>query len=128
MPRWASSRKDCPQGRDQKDWNLFHGPLPEVDHNSEHGFDHDSESVFDLTDEALEEGDHILATGLLPPPSMDIWASSTILQRLAEAFHTNEEALTLLPDYLQEFTSIFSKQSFNALLEPKEWDLSEDTM
>ena len=27
-----------------------------------------------------------------------------------------------LPDYLQEFTSVFSKQSFNALPEPKEWD------
>ena len=100
------------------------GPLPEVDHNSEHRFNHDSKSVFDPTDEtiAIEEGNRILATGLLPPPSMDIWASSTILQRLAEAFHTNEEAVTLVPDYLQEFTSIFSKQSFNVLPEPKEWD------
>ena len=100
------------------------GPLLEVDHNSEHGFDHDSKSIFDLTDEtiAIEEGDCILATGLLPPPSMDIQASSTISQRLAEAFHSNEEAVTLLPDYVQEFTSVFSKQSSNAFPEPKEWD------
>ena len=99
-------------------------PLPEVDHDSEHRFDHDSESVFDPTDETItiEEGDHILATGLLPPPSMDIRASSTILQGLAEAFHTNKEAVTPVPDYLQEFTSIFFKQSFNVLPEPKEWD------
>ena len=63
-----------------------------------------------------------MATSLLPPPSMDIRASSTISQRLAEAFHTNEEAVTPVPDYLQEFTSVFSKQSFNVLPEPKEWD------
>ena len=43
---------------------------------------------------------------------MDIQALSTISQRLAEAFHSNEEALALIPDYLTEFTSISSKQSF----------------
>ena len=53
---------------------------------------------------------------------MDIQALSTISQRLAEAFQTNEEAITPVPDYLKEFTSIFSKQSFNVLPEPKEWD------
>ena len=53
---------------------------------------------------------------------MDIWALSTISQRLVEAFQTNEETLTLVPNYLREFTAIFSKQSFNVLLEPKEWD------
>ena len=49
------------------------GPLPEVDHNSEHRSNHDSKSIFDLTDETvvIEEGDCILATSLLPP-SMDI--------------------------------------------------------
>ena len=92
------------------------GPLPEVDHDSEHGLKLDSEPIL------VEEGDHILATGLLPPLPVDIRASSTILQRLVEAFQTNEETLTLVPDYLREFTTIFSKQSFNVLLEPKEWD------
>ena len=42
------------------------GPLPEVDHNSEHGLKLDSELI------SVEEGDRILATGLLPPPPMDI--------------------------------------------------------
>ena len=70
----------------------------------------------------MEEGDQILATGLLPTPSMDICALSTILQRLAEAFQANMEAVTPVPEYLKEFTSVFSKQSFNVLLEPKEWD------
>ena len=46
-------------------------PLPEVDHNLEHGLNHDSEST---TDEpiSIEEGDCILATGLFPPLPMDI--------------------------------------------------------
>src|ERR1700761_7724352 len=57
------------------------GPTPEVNHDSED----DSEIAgADSGDESLsiEEGDRILATGLLPPPSMEIQASSTILQRL----------------------------------------------
>ena len=53
---------------------------------------------------------------------MDIRASSTISQRLAEAFQTNSEALSPILDYLKEFTLGFSKQSFDALLEPRVWD------
>ena len=37
-------------------------------------------------------------------------------------FQTNEEAVTQVPEYLWEFTSVFSKQSFDVLPEPKEWD------
>ena len=90
---------------------------------------HDSEDdseVADIDSEdeplSMEEGDRILATGLIPPPSMEICASSTISQRLAEAFQTNIEATTLVPEYLKEFTSVFSKQTFDVLPEPKEWD------
>ena len=32
------------------------------------------------------------------------------------------EALNLVLEYLKEFTSMFSKQSFDTLPEPKEWD------
>ena len=97
------------------------GPVPEVNHNSE------DDSRIDATDSenepiSIEEGDWILATGLLPPPSMDIRASSTISQQLAEAFQTNAEAATSVPEYLKEFTSVFSKQTFDILPEPKEWD------
>ena len=53
---------------------------------------------------------------------MDIHASSTISQQLAEAFQTNTEAATPVPEYLKEFTLVFSKQTFDILLEPKEWD------
>ena len=63
-----------------------------------------------------------MATSLLPPPSIDIRASSTISQRLAEAYQVNEEALNPVPDYLKEFTSVFSKMSFDVLPESKEWD------
>ena len=97
------------------------GPFPEIDHDLE---DDSNNDLSHSRDEPLsiEEGDRILATGLLPPPSMNIRASSTISQRLAEAFQSNSEALTPIPDYLKEFTSVFSKQSFDVLPEPKEWD------
>ena len=96
-------------------------PFPEIDHDLE---DDSNNDLFHSGDEPLsiEEGERILATGLLPPPSMNIRASSTISQRLAEAFQSNSKALTLIPDYLREFTSVFSKQLFDVLPEPKEWD------
>ena len=53
---------------------------------------------------------------------MEIRTSSTISQRLAEAFQTNMEATTLVLEYLKEFTLVFSKQTFDVLPEPKEWD------
>ena len=68
---------------------------------------------------SVKEGDCVLATGLLPPPSMDIRALSMILQRLVEAYQANAEALNHVPDYLKEFTSVLS---FDVLLDPKEWD------
>ena len=94
------------------------GPLPGVDHDS----DDNSELGTDLEDEpdSVEEGDQILATGLFPTPSMKIRASSTISQRLAEVFQANTEATTPIPEYLREFMSVFSKQTFDVLLEPRE--------
>ena len=73
------------------------GLVLQVDHDSE------DDSRVDTTDSeneliSVEEGDQILVTGLLPPPSMEIHASSTISQRLAEAFQTNMEAVTLVPE------------------------------
>ena len=97
------------------------GPMLEISHDFEEDLMPDT---VNLEDEpiSMEEGDWILATGLLPTPSVDIHALSTILQRLAEAFQANTEAVTLVPEYLKEFTSVFSKQSFDVLPEPKEWD------
>ena len=94
------------------------GPMPEISHDSE------EDLVPNAEDEpiSIEEGDQILATGLLPTPTMDIRTSSTISQRLVEAFQANTEAVTPIPEYLKEFTSVISKQSFDILLELKEWD------
>ena len=94
------------------------GSLPEIDHNSDDSVDPNQESE----PLSMEEGDHILATRLFPYPLMDIRASSTISQRLAEVHQDNMEALNPVPEYLKEFTSMFSKQSFDTLPEPKEWD------
>src|ERR1700684_75634 len=92
------------------------GPSPDIDYDSDYEMDSNpdppgsGEETF-----SIEEGDHILATGLLPPPSMDIRASSTISQRLAEAYQANAEALNPVPDYLRELTSVFYKTSFDVL-------------
>jgi hypothetical protein len=48
--------------------------------------------------------------------------SSTISQCLAEAFKANSKAESPIPEYLKDFTSVFSKTSFDILPEPKEWD------
>jgi hypothetical protein len=50
-------------------------------------------------------------------------SSSTISTHLAEAFKANLEAnAPPIPDYLKEFSDIFSKKSFNTLPEHKQWD------
>ena len=77
------------------------GPPPEIDHNSDCNSDSDLRSVGSKDGTlSVEEGNCILATGLLPPSSVDIWASSTISQRLAEAYQANAEVLNPIPEYL----------------------------
>ena len=99
-------------------------PLPKIDHHPNPNADYLDPNNIDsnLDPPSIEEGDHILVTGLLPPQSMDIRASSMIFQRLAEAHKVNLEAINLIPNYLKEFTLVFSKKSFDVLLEPREWD------
>ena len=94
------------------------GSWPEIDHNSSDSTDPNQESE----PLSMEEGDRILATGLFPHTSMDIRALSTISQRLAEAHQANMKASNPVPEYLKEFTSMLSKQLFDTLPEPKEWD------
>jgi hypothetical protein len=51
----------------------------------------------------------------------DICALSTISTCLAEAFKDNLEAIApLIPDYLKEFSGVFSKKSFDTLPEHKQ--------
>ena len=71
------------------------------------------------------EGDRVFVT-TQPSSVEDIRATSTISQRLAEAFNLNNEAASasahVLPDYLSDFSSVFSKESFDRLPDPKPWD------
>ena len=100
------------------------GPIPEISHNSDS--DSSDKDISDAPSESpsIEEGDHILATGLLPPTSStDIRPSSTISQHLVKAFKANSEAESPpIPEYSNGFTSVFSKKSFDALPETREWD------
>ena len=73
----------------------------------------------------LKDIDCIFAISLLPPAA-EIRASSIILQCLAEAFKLNYEASPppdcTIPNYLKKFKDVFSKESFDTLLELKQWD------
>ena len=79
----------------------------------------------------FEEGDRIFITTLHGTPE-EVRATSTISQRLAEAFKRNADAARPLtehptptegiPDHLREFSSVFSKESFDVLPDPKPWD------
>jgi len=94
------------------------GPVPELHTDSEEEEPKEAE-------ETIKPGDPIFAIGLVPAPA-DIQATSSVSQRLAEAFKWNSEASTPtgrpVLEYLKEFDSIFSKESFNALPESKKWD------
>src|SRR5271156_462067 len=97
------------------------GPTPKLHHDSEDPDDSDDSTSWR---ECIDQGDRIFASGLLPPrPHEDIRASSTISTRLAEAFKANSEAnAPPIPDYLKEFSDVFSKKSFDTLPEHKQWD------
>ena len=85
----------------------------------------------DEDDPDFEEGVRMFAAGLRSP-SAEICATSTISQRLTEAFKRNSEPALLsqvpsdvkseILDYLREFEDVFSKESFDVLPESKPWD------
>ena len=76
----------------------------------------------DEEDPEFEVGDRMFVAGLRHPDT-EIRATSTISQRLAEAFRRNSEPVRpAVPDYLREFDDVFSKESFDVLPESKLWD------
>lgn len=91
----------------------------------------DEEDDDEEIDPELENGDRVFATSLHQSPA-DIRATSTISQRLAEAFKRNNEPLRTspvptdgregVPDYLRDFDDVFAKESFDVLPDPKPWD------
>ena len=76
----------------------------------------------------FKEGDRMFATGLNRPVE-EVRATSTISQRLAEAFKRNSEldrsstapnaSAEGIPDCFREFHSVFSKESFDVLPDHK---------
>jgi len=94
------------------------GPVPELHADSK-------EEEPEEAEEPIEPGDRIFAIGLVPAPA-EIRATSSVSQRLAEAFKCNSKASTSsrqsVPEYLEEFDRVFSKESFDALPESKKWD------
>jgi len=74
---------------------VFDGPVPELHTDSE-------EEEPEEADKLIEPGDHIFAIGLVPAPA-EIRATSSISQRLAEAFKRNSK-LPPPPDGLFQST------------------------
>jgi hypothetical protein len=75
----------------------------------------------DLADVELEEGDRLFATWEAPPAE-NICATGSTSQRLAEAFAKNSAKAELIPEYLREFSAVFSKESFDELPQRRIWD------
>jgi len=73
-----------------------------------------------------EFGDRLFLTHLLPEPNkVDLRAMTTTSQCLAEGARRSAEAqaaATLLPAYVAEFRSVFTKEDFDILLEHRKWD------
>ena len=76
----------------------------------------------DEEDPEIKDEDRMFVAGLCHP-DIEIRATSTISQWLAEAFRRNSEPVRpTIPDYLHKFDDVFLKESFDALLESKLWD------
>ncbi|KAG5349802.1 hypothetical protein C0989_001820 [Termitomyces sp. Mn162] len=99
------------------DWS--NGRAPEEEHGGEFGGICEPE----LLDEAIEAGDQIYVTTVhLLPSVAGIRASQTTFQQLAQAFAANatpQEFQVVVPSYLHAFEDMFSKASFDSLLECK---------
>jgi len=97
---------------------VFNGPVPELHTDSEEEEPKEAE-------EPIKPGDRIFAIGLVPAP-VEIRVTSSVSQCLAEAFKRNSKAYApsrwSIPEYLKEYDSVFSKESFDALPESKKWD------
>jgi hypothetical protein len=80
----------------------------------------------DVEPDNYEPGDSIFATWLHPEPTpTHVRATTSVSARLAEAHVRNSDKMSfrdLVPEMPHEFEDIFSKESFDALLERRQWD------
>jgi hypothetical protein len=123
---WTERRNEWKAKKEDAEWiNACHSsPLPAFVEDADDKDDELQPDPESTPEEQLKEGDRIWATGLLPEPE-HIWASSTISQRLAEAFKRNSQPTDYekhIPPHLCDFQSVFSKESFDDLPESKLWD------
>ena len=74
----------------------------------------------------IEEADRIFVATLYPECPLEfIRASSTVSQRLTEAFAKNTDKQSfrdVVPESLHDFEEVFSKESFDTLPERRKWD------
>ena len=86
----------------------------------------DSEVVSLRPEDTLEWGEHLLYVNLWLEehlwPEEHLQATGTTSQHLAEASQKHEKAEAKIPEYLQEFKDVFSKETFNTLPTQKPWD------
>ena len=102
--------------------------LPEFIPNVEEDEDEDSgqgPEVSAHNPDELEEGDRVFMTTIRDPPEL-IRASATTSQRLSEAFAKNSAGPKAFQDSVpaafHDFEDVFSKESFDALPDRKQWD------
>ena len=88
--------------------------------------DTDKSSPSSTNGKDWELGDYLFITQILPEPIVaNLQAMATNSQYLAEEAWCSTEAqnsTTQLPEYTQEFKSVFAKDSFDILLEHYCWD------
>ena len=82
--------------------------------------DSDSEVVTLGPEDTLEGGEHLLYVN--HRPEEHLWATGTTSQCLVEASQKHEKAEAKIPEYLQEFENVFSKEMFDTLPPWKPWD------
>ena len=80
----------------------------------------DSDDLSLGPEDTLEGGEHLLYVNLRPEEHLR--ATGTTSQRLMEASQKHEKAEAKIPEYLQEFENVFSKEMFDALPPWKPWD------
>ena len=102
--------------------------LPEFIPNVEEDEDEDSgqgPEVSAHNPDKLEEGDSVFMTIIQDPPEL-IHASATTSQHLSEALAKNSAGPKAfrdsVPAAFHDFEDVFSKESFNALPDRKQWD------
>jgi hypothetical protein len=86
----------------------------------------DDDDEEDLQDAWIEDEDRIFVATLYPEKPLEfIRATSTVSQRLAEAFTKNSGEKSfrdVVPESLHDFSDVFSKESFDTLLDRRKWD------